>query len=164
MNVLSRTRAADGSEVLVLRVRKRRRPPQSSDPLCACHRQQPTNNRQPRTANNRQPRKNVQQQQTNRRQQQNRTIHGGGLRVECTTQQLSARAKRFAAEAQTPPPPIPKRRMAWHGGKISSNKEEALQKFLARSATASDSDSEKTLSPQKRQQVLRHLAQRQKAG
>ena len=142
MNVLRRTRAADGSEILVLRVRKRRRPPQS-DSLC----RQRTN------------------LQTQRRQQQNTTIHAGDLRVECTTQQLSARAKRFAADAQTPPPPIPKRRMAWHGGKISSNKEEALQKFLARrSATASDNDSEKTLSPQKREEVLRHLAQRQKTS
>lgn len=44
----------------------------------------------------------------------------------------AARAARFAREASAPVPAVPKKRMAWPGGKISSNKEEATAKFLER--------------------------------
>eukprot|EP00633_Aureoumbra_lagunensis_P007836 CAMPEP_0197308786 /NCGR_PEP_ID=MMETSP0891-20130614/7293_1 /TAXON_ID=44058 ORGANISM="Aureoumbra lagunensis, Strain CCMP1510" /NCGR_SAMPLE_ID=MMETSP0891 /ASSEMBLY_ACC=CAM_ASM_000534 /LENGTH=363 /DNA_ID=CAMNT_0042793479 /DNA_START=4171 /DNA_END=5258 /DNA_ORIENTATION=- len=42
------------------------------------------------------------------------------------------RAARFAADAEKGAPPIPKRKMAWPGGKIKSNKEEAMAKFERR--------------------------------
>lgn len=42
------------------------------------------------------------------------------------------RAARFAADEAKGPPPIPEKRMAWPGGKITSNKEEATKKFLER--------------------------------
>ena len=42
------------------------------------------------------------------------------------------RAAKFAADAAKAPPPIPKRTFAHPGGKITSNKEEATQKFLRR--------------------------------
>ncbi|KAH8066519.1 hypothetical protein JL722_966 [Aureococcus anophagefferens] len=42
------------------------------------------------------------------------------------------RAARFAADAQQPPPPPPKKTFAHPGGKMTSNKEEATRKYLAR--------------------------------
>lgn len=47
-----------------------------------------------------------------------------------------ARAARFAREARNPPP-MPKKQMAWAGGKIeTSSREEALLKLLARKTKA----------------------------
>lgn len=40
--------------------------------------------------------------------------------------------------ASAPPVAAASVRVAWHGGKISSNKEEALRKFLERKARAGD--------------------------
>ncbi|KAG8461930.1 hypothetical protein KFE25_013949 [Diacronema lutheri] len=45
--------------------------------------------------------------------------------------QLAARRARFAREAANPAP-APVRTMAWAGGKMTSNKDTALRKFLAR--------------------------------
>uniref|UniRef100_A0A7S0PWY2 Uncharacterized protein n=1 Tax=Coccolithus braarudii TaxID=221442 RepID=A0A7S0PWY2_9EUKA len=46
---------------------------------------------------------------------------------------LRARAARFRAEARRPPPPLPKDRMAWTGGKIVTNSKDAcLLKFIER--------------------------------
>ena len=42
------------------------------------------------------------------------------------------RAAKFAADAAKAPPPIPKRTFAHPGGRITSNKEEATEKFLRR--------------------------------
>ena len=48
---------------------------------------------------------------------------------------LSARAARFAREATAAPPPLPQRRMAHPGGKIvTTSKDAALRKLLARKA------------------------------
>ena len=44
----------------------------------------------------------------------------------------AARAARFAAESAKPPPPLPKRSLAWAGGKLTTNKEEAVEKYLQR--------------------------------
>ena len=43
-----------------------------------------------------------------------------------------ARAQRFANDAKKPPPPPPKKTFAHPGGKMTTNKEEALRKYLAR--------------------------------
>ena len=55
-----------------------------------------------------------------------------------TAAKRAARAARFEADALKSPPPAPNgngvHRTAWAGGKITHNKEEALQKFLARKA------------------------------
>lgn len=45
---------------------------------------------------------------------------------------LARRAARFQREAMSGPPPIPQRKMAWAGGKIASNKDAALKKFVER--------------------------------
>ena len=37
-----------------------------------------------------------------------------------------SRARRFAAELAKPPPPLQSKRIAWSGGKIASNKDEAV--------------------------------------
>lgn len=42
------------------------------------------------------------------------------------------RAAKFAADAAKPPPPLPKRRFAWDGGAITSNKAHAAARFLRR--------------------------------
>lgn len=42
------------------------------------------------------------------------------------------RAARFASDASKPPPPVPKKVMAHPGGRMTSNKDEATAKFLAR--------------------------------
>lgn len=42
------------------------------------------------------------------------------------------RAARFAAEAAKPPPPSPPKRMAWPGGKLTTNKADAVRKFIER--------------------------------
>ena len=44
----------------------------------------------------------------------------------------AARAARFSAAAAQPPPPLPVRSMAWPGGKLTHNKEDAVRKFIAR--------------------------------
>lgn len=46
----------------------------------------------------------------------------------------AARATRFANDEKTGPPPMPIRKHAWPGGKLVSNKEEAVRKFLKRQA------------------------------
>ena len=43
-----------------------------------------------------------------------------------------SRAQRFAAELAKPPPPLQPKRIAWSGGKIASNKDEAVAAFIAR--------------------------------
>ena len=43
-----------------------------------------------------------------------------------------ARAQRFANDAKKPPPPPPKKTFAHPGGKMTTNKEEALRKYLER--------------------------------
>jgi len=43
-----------------------------------------------------------------------------------------SRAQRFAAELAKPPPPLQSKRIAWSGGKIASNKDEAVAAFIAR--------------------------------
>jgi uncharacterized protein (DUF952 family) len=43
-----------------------------------------------------------------------------------------ARAARFANDAKKPPPPPPKKTFAHPGGKMTTNKDEALRKYLAR--------------------------------
>ena len=43
-----------------------------------------------------------------------------------------ARAQRFANDAKKPPPPPPKKTFAHPGGRMTTNKEEALRKYLAR--------------------------------
>lgn len=48
---------------------------------------------------------------------------------------LAARRARFEREAANPAPK-PKRTMAWAGGKITTNKDAALQKFLERKGDA----------------------------
>ena len=45
------------------------------------------------------------------------------------------RAAKFAREAESPPP-VPQKKFAWSGGKITSNKEEATAKFLERQRRA----------------------------
>jgi len=47
-------------------------------------------------------------------------------------QKAKARAARFANDAKKPPPPPPKKTFAHPGGKMTTNKEEALRKYLAR--------------------------------
>ena len=47
-------------------------------------------------------------------------------------QRAADRAARFAAEAASPPPPLPKRTMAWPGGKVTTNKSVAVDKYLER--------------------------------
>ncbi len=50
---------------------------------------------------------------------------------------LKARAERFAREAKAGPPPVPKKIMAWPGGKIAtSDKDHALRCLLERKARA----------------------------
>lgn len=46
----------------------------------------------------------------------------------------AARATRFANDEKNGPPPMPVRKHAWPGGKLVSNKEEAVRKFLERKA------------------------------
>ena len=43
-----------------------------------------------------------------------------------------ARAARFANDAKKPPPPPPKKTFAHPGGRMTTNKDEALRKYLAR--------------------------------
>ncbi len=43
-----------------------------------------------------------------------------------------ARAQRFANDAKKPPPPPPKKTFAHPGGRMTTNKDEALRKYLAR--------------------------------
>ena len=43
-----------------------------------------------------------------------------------------SRAQRFAAELAKPPSPLQSKRIAWSGGKIASNKDEAVAAFIAR--------------------------------
>ena len=47
-------------------------------------------------------------------------------------QKAKARAARFANDAKKPPPPPPKKTFAHPGGKMTTNKEEALRKYLER--------------------------------
>ena len=47
-------------------------------------------------------------------------------------QKAKARAARFANDAKKPPPAPPKKTFAHPGGKMTTNKEEALRKYLAR--------------------------------
>ena len=47
-------------------------------------------------------------------------------------QKAKARAARFANDAKKPPPPPPKKTFAHPGGRMTTNKEEALRKYLAR--------------------------------
>ena len=47
-------------------------------------------------------------------------------------QKAKARAVRFANDAKKPPPPPPKKTFAHPGGKMTTNKEEALRKYLER--------------------------------
>ena len=44
----------------------------------------------------------------------------------------ASRAARFAREAAAPPPPLPKKRIAWAGGTITSNRAEAVAKYIDR--------------------------------
>jgi hypothetical protein len=67
----------------------------------------------------------------------------------------NARAARFATSSAAPPIPVPKKRMAWSGGKMVSNKEEALSCFLSRS-TATD-DTEPTAGGENEQAKTRRL-------
>lgn len=48
-----------------------------------------------------------------------------------------------------PPPPVPKRKMAWLGGKISSNRKEATRRFIERCGD--------TLTPEQRAAALKTL-------
>ena len=60
----------------------------------------------------------------------------------------AARAARFAAEASSPPPPLPTRSMAWPGGKLTHNKEDAVRKFIERKRASDDGlsrEAERTL-------------------
>ena len=47
-------------------------------------------------------------------------------------QKAKARAARFANDAKKPPPPPPKKTFAHPGGRMTTNKEEALRKYLER--------------------------------
>ncbi len=47
-------------------------------------------------------------------------------------QKAKARAARFANDAKKPPPPPPKKTFAHPGGRMTTNKDEALRKYLAR--------------------------------
>ena len=47
-----------------------------------------------------------------------------------------ARRERFASAASAPPPPLPTKRIAWAGGKITSNKEEAVARYIERKRQA----------------------------
>ncbi|CAH0375933.1 unnamed protein product [Pelagomonas calceolata] len=47
-------------------------------------------------------------------------------------QKAKARAARFANDAKKPPPPPPKKTFAHPGGKMTTNKDEALRKYLER--------------------------------
>ena len=47
-------------------------------------------------------------------------------------QKAKARAARFANDAKKPPPPPPKKTFAHPGGRMTTNKEEALREYLAR--------------------------------
>eukprot|EP00629_Pelagomonadales_sp_RCC1024_P001122 CAMPEP_0119267076 /NCGR_PEP_ID=MMETSP1329-20130426/5345_1 /TAXON_ID=114041 /ORGANISM="Genus nov. species nov., Strain RCC1024" /LENGTH=298 /DNA_ID=CAMNT_0007266985 /DNA_START=149 /DNA_END=1042 /DNA_ORIENTATION=+ len=58
---------------------------------------------------------------------------GGIIRARADSQEelrKQRRAAKFAAEAQRPPPPVPKRSFAHPGGVITSNREEARAKFF----------------------------------
>ena len=50
--------------------------------------------------------------------------------VQQERERAAARAARFSNAG--PPPPLPKRSMAWPGGKLTTNKATAVQKFLRR--------------------------------
>jgi phosphoribosylformimino-5-aminoimidazole carboxamide ribonucleotide (ProFAR) isomerase len=63
--------------------------------------------------------------------------HGGARGAEAlkTVDVLKARTNRFENEKNvTKNAPVPKKSLAWSGGSITSNKEAALKKFLARKA------------------------------
>jgi hypothetical protein len=62
----------------------------------------------------------------------------GSLNV--SEEDKAARAKRF--ETDGPPPSPPKRNFAWAGGSIVSNKEQALQQYLARETRAAAANTE----------------------
>jgi hypothetical protein len=83
------------------------------------------------------------------------------FQIDVSAEVLSARAKRFSPDSNGIIPPVPKKRIAWSGGKMNSNKEEALQKFLARKSTPGKPDKEKSLSPTKRAEVMRLLKARE---
>ena len=51
-------------------------------------------------------------------------------------QKALARKERFANAAATPPPPLKAKRIAWAGGKITSNKEAAVEAFIQRKRQA----------------------------
>jgi hypothetical protein len=84
------------------------------------------------------------------------------FQIDTSAEVLSARARRFSRESNEVIPPVPKKRVAWSGGKMNSNKEDALQKFLARQATPGKPGASKTLSSEKRDAVVRMLAARAK--
>jgi uncharacterized protein with WD repeat len=74
---------------------------------------------------------------------------------------LEARSVRFAREAANPPP-APVRTMAWAGGKLTTNKEAALRKFLARKGDELSDEAraraEQAALQPRRPQVLRSTA------
>ena len=51
-------------------------------------------------------------------------------------QKALARQQRFADAAAAPPPPLKATRIAWAGGKITSNKETAVEAFIQRKRQA----------------------------
>lgn len=66
---------------------------------------------------------------------QRRQHYGPIEALDCDTKEharRAARAARFAAEAQLPAPPLPQRRVAWYGGKMTTNREAATKMYLAR--------------------------------
>lgn len=68
-----------------------------------------------------------------------------------------SRAQRFAAELAKPPPPLQPKRIAWSGGKIASNKDEAVAAFIARRQETGQ------LTPEEEASLLASLQKRQGA-
>eukprot|EP00965_Chrysotila_dentata_P101017 3336968-Pleurochrysis_carterae.AAC.5 len=57
-----------------------------------------------------------------------------------TQRQLHAERRRNRFEKEPPPPPPPPKRIAWPGGKISTNKIEALEAFAKRKEREGDEE------------------------